>query len=64
MSVPGVNVIVAASFLAAIGDIHRFQSARKLAGYLGLDPRVRRARSGDRRPHLKAGLGQGAPRGR
>jgi len=42
MSVPGVNVIVAASFLAAIGDIHRFQSARKLAGYLGLDPRVRR----------------------
>jgi transposase len=41
MSVPGVNVIVAASFLAAIGDIHRFQNPRKLVGYLGLDPRVR-----------------------
>ena len=43
MSVPGVNVIVAASFLAAIGDIHRFQNPRKLAGYLGLDPRVRQS---------------------
>jgi transposase len=40
MSVPGVNVIVAASFMAAIGDIHRFESPRKLVGYLGLDPRV------------------------
>ena len=43
MSVPGVNVIVAASFMAAIGDIHRFESARKLAGYLGLDPLVRQS---------------------
>ena len=40
MSVPGVNVIVAASFMAAIGNIHRFESPRKLVGYLGLDPRV------------------------
>ena len=43
MSVPGVNVIVAASFLAAIGDISRFQNSRKLVGYLGLDPRVRQS---------------------
>ena len=43
MGVPGVNVIVAASFLAAIGDIHRFQNPRKLVGYLGLDPRVRQS---------------------
>jgi transposase len=41
MTVPGVNVIVAASFLAAIGDIGRFESPRKLVGHLGLDPRVR-----------------------
>ena len=34
MGVPGVNVIAAASFLAAIGDIHRFQNPRKLVGYL------------------------------
>ena len=40
MTVPGVNAIVAASFLAAIGDVHRFANARKLVGYLGLDPRV------------------------
>ena len=46
MSVPGVNVIVAASFLAAIGDIGRFQNPRKLVGYLGLDPRVRQSGPG------------------
>ena len=45
MSVPGVNVIVAATFLAAIGDISRFRSERKLVGYLGLDPRVRQSGS-------------------
>ncbi|HYN92042.1 MAG TPA: transposase, partial [Thermoleophilaceae bacterium] len=36
----------AASFLAAIGDIHRFESPRKLVGYLGLDPRVRQSGPG------------------
>ena len=46
MTVPGVNVIVAASFLAAIGEVHRFRSARKLVGYLGLDPRVSQSGSG------------------
>ena len=40
MTVPGVNVICAATFMAAIGEIGRFPSARKLTGYLGLDPRV------------------------
>src|SRR5215216_3282443 len=40
MTVPGVNVICAATFMAAIGDIGRFSSPRKLVGYLGLDPRV------------------------
>ena len=40
MTVPGVNVICAASFLAAVGDIRRFPTSRKLVGYLGLDPRV------------------------
>ena len=37
---------VAASFVAAIGDIHRFDNPRKLVGYLGLDPRVRQSGSG------------------
>ena len=43
MTVPGVNVICAATFLAAIGDIRRFRSARALVAYLGLDPRVRQS---------------------
>src|SRR4051812_39733027 len=45
MTVPGVNLIVAVTFLATIGDIHRFPDRRKLVGYLGLDPKVRQ--SGD-----------------
>jgi transposase len=43
MTVPGVNVIVAATFMAAVGDIGRFPDRRKLTGYLGLDPRVRQS---------------------
>jgi hypothetical protein len=45
MTVPGVNLIAAATFLAAIGNIERFPDRRKLVGYLGLDPKVRQ--SGD-----------------
>lgn len=47
LSVPGVGMITAATFLAQIGtapgDINRFTSPRKLIGYLGLDPRVRQS---------------------
>jgi transposase len=46
LTVPGVNVITAATFLAAIGDVRRFRSPRKLTGYLGLDPRVRQSGPG------------------
>jgi transposase len=46
MSVPGVNVICATSFLAAIGDIHRFRNPRNLVGYLGLDPKIRQSGPG------------------
>jgi transposase len=45
MTVPGVNLICAASFIAAIGNPHRFLTSRKLVAYLGLDPRVKQ--SGD-----------------
>jgi hypothetical protein len=41
MTVPGVNVIVAATFLAAVGDIRRFPTSRQIVGYLDLDPKVR-----------------------
>jgi transposase len=43
MTVPSVNVIVAATFIAAVGDIRRFRDRRKLTAYLGLDPRVRQS---------------------
>ena len=43
MTVPGVNVITAATFCAAIGDVTRFATPRRVVGYLGLDPRVRQS---------------------
>src|SRR3954447_14294239 len=43
MTVPGVNVTVAATFMAAVGDIRRFPDRRKLTAYLGLDPKVRQS---------------------
>jgi transposase len=45
LTVPGVNLVAAATFLAAVGDIARFRNSRRLVAYLGLDPRVRQ--SGD-----------------
>jgi transposase len=49
LTVPGVNVICAATFLAAIGDIGRFKTSRQLVGYLGLDPKVRQSGSSPQR---------------
>jgi transposase len=49
MTVPGVNVHTAATFMAAIGDVRRFRSPRQLVGYLGLDPRVRQSGNGPAR---------------
>ena len=43
MTVPGVNMITAATFTASVGDIQRFSSPRQLVSYLGLDPRVRQS---------------------
>ncbi len=45
MTVPGVNLICAASFIAAVGDHRRFITSSKMVAYLGLDPKVRQ--SGD-----------------
>jgi transposase len=43
MTIPGIDVAAACTLIAAIGDIRRFHSPRKLAAYLGLDPRVRQS---------------------
>src|SRR5437764_8844610 len=48
-SVPGVNLIYAASFLAAVGNPNRFLTSRKLVAYLGLDPRVKQSGEGPAR---------------
>jgi transposase len=45
MSVPGVNVIAASTFIAAVGEIGRFPDPQRLVGYLGLDPQVRQSGS-------------------
>jgi transposase len=40
MSLPGFDVTIAHALMAAIGSIERFESAEKLAAYLGLVPSV------------------------
>ena len=62
MTVPGVNVICAAIFLAAVGDIRRFKAQRKVVAYLGLDPRVYQSGSGPARGGRISK--QGSPRAR
>lgn len=43
MTIPGVDVVTAATMMAVIGDIARFPSERHLVGYVGLDARVRQS---------------------
>jgi transposase len=43
ISVPGVNLVSAATLVAVVGDIGRFSTPRKLVSYVGLDPRVRQS---------------------
>jgi len=40
VQLPGVGTLVAMTLLAAIGDISRFPSDKKLVGYAGLGARV------------------------
>jgi transposase len=43
VTLPGVDVVVAQTMLAALGDITRFKSADKAASYFGLVPRTRQS---------------------
>jgi transposase len=66
--IPGVGAFIALLVIAEVGDVGRFPSARHLASFAGLTPRVRN--SGDRvrlgpishqgSPHLRWGLVQAA----
>jgi len=40
VSVPGISIFIAVVFLAEIGDVHRFPSAKKLAAYLCAAPTI------------------------
>jgi transposase len=40
VSVPGISVFIAAVFLAEVGDVRRFASAKKLAAYLCAAPTI------------------------
>jgi transposase len=46
MTIPGVDVAVAVSVVAAVGDFSRFASPDKLVAYLGLNPTVRQSGNG------------------
>ena len=54
--VPGIGPIIAAIFVAEIGDVHRFHSAAHLASWCGLTPRHRESDTTVRRgPITKQG---------
>jgi transposase len=43
LTITGVNLIVAAGLVAAIGDVRRFSDPQKLVSSVGLNPRVRQS---------------------
>jgi transposase len=52
LTVPGISWVLAYTIAAELGDIDRFPSPRKLAGYSGLCPRVYQSGESDRRGPL------------
>ena len=52
LSVPGIGWVLAFTIAAEIGEIERFESPQKLAGYTGLCPRVVQSGDSDRRGPL------------
>lgn len=56
ISIPGISWVLAATIAAEIGDIHRFDSPKKLVSYTGLCPRVYQSGAHDHRgPLTKSG---------
>jgi transposase len=48
----GVGRVLAAVFVAEIGDVHRFGDARRLCSWAGLTPRLRESDTHTRRGHI------------
>lgn len=52
-SIPGVGIATIARLLAFVGDVHRFNDAKALAAFVGLNPTVHQSGSSVRgKPHL------------
>jgi transposase len=51
-TIPGIAWVLGYTIAAEIGEIDRFASPRKLAGYTGLCPRVHQSGERDRRGPL------------
>jgi len=51
-AIPGVGPVLAAVFVAEIGDVARFPDARRLASWAGLTPRHRESDTKVRRGHI------------
>lgn len=52
MSVPGVGVATAMAFIAHVGDGSRFASAKHVAGYVGMTPRIDSSGEVERMGHI------------
>jgi transposase len=46
MTIPGIDIVTAATLVAVIGDVRRFPTSRHLVGYLGLHPTIRQSGNG------------------
>jgi len=66
MTIPGIDVVCAATLAAVIGDVRGFPTSRHLVGYLGLHPTIRPSGNSParHRPRVQGGLGRRPPRTR
>ncbi len=51
-SVPGIGPFIATALVLELGDIHRFPSAKHVASYVGLTPRIRASADRIRSGHI------------
>ena len=52
MTIPGIGPFIAIVLVLELGDIHRFASAKRVASYVGLTPRVRGSAGRVRAGHI------------
>jgi transposase len=62
LTIPGIDVVTAATLVATIGDVRRFPTSRRLVGYLGLHPTIRQSGNGPARHGRLSKQGSAAAR--